>query len=124
MAHADVLDRPERLAGSFWMSVGMHSALALSLIAAYATSGGSHARWGSKEGGGWGTVAVNTVAQIPLPGQSGPENPVANPTESQVPTPPPKDKAAAKAEAKAKADAIALKGKKKKAQEEAAAPNK
>jgi len=127
MAHADVLDRPERLAGSFWISVGMHGAIALSLAAAYATAGGPHERWGSKEGGGWGAVAVNTVAQIPLPGQTGPENPVANPTQSQVPTPPPRDRAA-KPETRPKpaADAIALKGKNKskKAQDEAAAPNK
>ena len=124
MGHADILDQPERLAVSFWLSVGMHSAIAASLIIAY-TSGGPHDRWGSRNGGGWGAVAVNTVAQIPLPGQTGPENPVANPTQSQVPTPPPKDKAAPKPKA-APSDAIALKGKgkPKKAREESAPPNK
>jgi protein TonB len=127
MGHADILDQPERMAPSFWFSVAMHGAIAATLIG-YGVAGGAHERWGSKNGGGWGAVAVNTVAQIPLPGQAGPENPVANPTESQVPTPPPKDKAAAKA-AKAKAaelEAIALKGKSKslKTQEAAAPPNK
>jgi protein TonB len=127
MAHADILDQPERMAPSFWFSVALHSAIAATLIG-YGVSGGPHERWGARNGGGWGAVAVNTVAQIPLPGRTGPENPVANPTESQVPTPPPKAKTEPKA-AKAKAadsDAIALKGKNKsrKAQEEAAPPNK
>jgi len=126
MGHADVLDQPERLGVSFWLSVGMHSAVAAVLIG-YGVAGGPHERWGDKNGGGWGAVAVNTVAQIPLPGRTGPENPVANPTQSQVPTPPPKEKAKAVAKPKAPdPDAIALKGRNrpKKAQEEAAAPNK
>jgi protein TonB len=129
MAHADILDQSDRLTASFWGSVAMHGAIAATLIL-YGVAGGPHERWGSKNGGGgFGAVAVNTVSQIPLPGRTGPENPVANPTESQVPTPPPKTKTAAKASTKAKApdsDAIALKSKNKsrKMQEEAAAPNK
>jgi protein TonB len=127
MAHADILDQQERLAPPFWLSVALHSCIAATLIG-YGLTGGPHERWGSRNGGGFGAVAVNTVAQIPLPGRTGPENPVANPTESQVPTPPPKAKTEPKA-AKAKAaelDAIALKGKSKsrKAQEAAAPPNK
>jgi protein TonB len=126
MAHADILDERERMAPPFWLSVALHCAIAATLIG-YGVAGGPHERWGSKNGGGWGSVAVNTVAQIPLPGRTGPENPVANNTESQVPTPPPKDKAAEKARAKAaELDAIALKSRNKprKTREEAAAPNK
>jgi TonB family protein len=125
MTHADILDQPERLTASFWGSIAMHSAIGATLIW-YGVANGPHERWGSKNGGGaFGAVAVNTVAQIPLPGQTGPENPVANPTESQVPTPPPKAKAAAKTKAP-DSDAIALKSRNKprKAQEEAAPPNK
>src|ERR1019366_7155225 len=47
-------------------------------------------QWGNPTGGGMGSVAVNPVAHIPLPARQSPENPVANQTESQVPTPPPK----------------------------------
>ena len=124
MAHADILDQPEHLTASFWGSVAMHAAIGAALIF-YGMSGGPHERWGSKNGGGFGAVAVNTVSQIPLPGRTGPENPVANPTESQVPTPPPKTKAAAKTKAP-DSDAIALKSKNKsrKTQEESAPPNK
>ncbi|HMD70541.1 MAG TPA: TonB family protein [Bryobacteraceae bacterium] len=123
MAHVDVLDQRERMAPPFWLSVALHSAIAAALIG-YGLSGGPHERWGSRNGGGFGAVAVNTVAQIPLPGRTGPENPVANDTDSQAPTPPPKAKTA-----KAKAlemDAIALKGKSQqhKEREAAAPPNK
>ena len=47
---------------------------------------------GDKEGGRMGAVAVTPVHSIPLPSRSSAPNPVANPTESQVPTPPPKAK--------------------------------
>jgi protein TonB len=128
MSHADILDQSERLAPPFWSSVALHCAIAAALIG-YGVSHGTHERWGSKNGGGFGAVAVNTVTSIPLPGRTGPENPVANNTESQVPTPPPISKAAAKAAARAKAaelDAIALKGRSKarKTPEPAATPNK
>jgi len=130
MGHADVLDQSDRLTPSFWGSVTMHAAIFGSLILYGVAAGGPHARWGSKEGGGFGAVAVNTVAQIPLPGRTGPENPVANDTQSQVPTPPPKAKPAAKATVKAKAPpdagAIALKtrNKTRKTVEEAAPVNR
>jgi TonB family protein len=112
MAHADILDQQERLAGSFWISVAMHLCI-LGLAIYAAAARGPHVLWGSKTGGGMGSVAVNTVSQIPLPQRTGPENPVANPTESQVPTPP-KPKTEPKTVPKAKvpdADAIPLKTK-------------
>jgi protein TonB len=127
MAHADILDQRERLTASFWGSIAMHAAIAAILIVG-GISGAPRERWGSKNGGGFGAVAVNTVTQIPLPGHTGPENPVANPTESQVPTPPPTAKPEPKTTPKTKVDSdgIPLKSRNKprKAQEEAAAPNK
>ena len=47
---------------------------------------------GDTNGGRMGAVAVTPVHSIPLPSRSSTPNPVANPTESQVPTPPPKAK--------------------------------
>ena len=127
MAHVDTLDQEERMAPPFWLSVALHCGVVAVLIG-YGLAGGVRERWGSKNGGGFGAVAVNTVTNIPLPGRTGPVNPVANNTESQVPTPPPKDRAAEKA-AKARAaelEAIALKSRNKsaKTREAAAAPNK
>jgi TonB family protein len=117
MAHADILDQPERLTGSFWSSVVMHIVIGTALVLYGVAANRPHEQWGSKEGGGFGSVSVNSVATIPLPRQMGPTNPVANPTKSEVPTPPPKAKTEPKAAAKAKApdpDAIALKSKSKK----------
>lgn len=145
MAHADILDQPERLAGSFWSSVVMHIVIGAALVLYGVAVNRPHERWGSKEGGGFGSVSVNPVATIPLPRQLGPTNPVANPTKSEVPTPPPVAKPEPKAAAKTKApdpDAIALKSRNKKtlparktqedsvlnrsrtAQQDAAPPNK
>jgi len=72
-----------------------------------------------------GSVAVNVVPRIPLPGRSGPINPVANDTESVVPTPPAKAKAQRKVEAP-EPNAIAIKSRNatKKASRAASAPNK
>jgi protein TonB len=128
MAHADIFDQPDRLTGFFWGSIALHAAIAAAVIVSGVT-GGPHVRWGSKSGGGLGAVAVNTVSQIPLPAHTGPENPVANPTESQAPTPPPQAKPAPKPALKAKApapDAIPLKTKsapKQKPREETSASN-
>ncbi len=88
--HVDILDQPDRLAGSFLGSLGFHVGLILVLLF-YGVLFRHHVeQWGSPTGGGMGAVAVNPVARIPLPARQSPENPVANQTESQVPTPPPK----------------------------------
>lgn len=90
--HADILSRPERLTVPFWTSLSLH----LAVLAAFgigAVVKGSHINMGSPNGGGMG-VLVTPVASIPIPNRGGPQNPVANDTESQVPTPPtPKEKA-------------------------------
>jgi protein TonB len=76
-----------------------------------------------------GGVMVNPVASIPLPNRGGPENPVANDTESHVPTPPaPKVKAKPAPKEKAPPpDAKLLKSEKapkQRAPEQAVQPNK
>jgi protein TonB len=82
-------------------------------------------QWGDLNGGGMGSVAVNVVPRIPLPGRSGPLNPVANDTESVVPTPPPKAKPRPKVEAP-EPNAIAIKSRnaERKASRAASAPNR
>ena len=93
MARQDILDQPERLKGAFWVSVAMHVGVATALIGAtWVQSHRQRLTLGDPGGGGIGSVAVNVVARIPLPARSGPENPVANPTESQVPEAPSKAK--------------------------------
>ena len=88
--HVDILDQPDRLARWFAGSLGFHVLLVLVLLFYGALFRHKVEQWGSPTGGGMGAVAVNPVARIPLPARQSPENPVANQTESQVPTPPPK----------------------------------
>jgi periplasmic protein TonB len=95
-SHADILDRPEPLTGPFWGSVLMHLTVIGGLSLGYVAENRFHINMGSPNGGGIGGVMVNPVASIPLPNRGGPVNPVANDTQSQVPTPPkeaPKEKA-------------------------------
>ncbi len=109
-AHADFLERPEPLAKPFWVSLTLHIVM-LAGLGAGAWLDRNHIRMGDPHGGGMGGMLVNPVASIPLPNRGGPENPVANDTQSQVPTPPaPKEKAKPIPKVKAPpADAIPLK---------------
>jgi periplasmic protein TonB len=123
--HGDVFDRPDRVAGSFWGSMGLHVSVAVALMA-YAAVSSRKPVMGDVNGGNMGAVAVTAVHTIPLPSRNSAPNPVANPTKSYVPTPPPK----AKPQPKVKAPdpkAIAIPDKtapKKIVRQEAAAPNK
>ncbi len=109
--HVDILDQPDRLTPWFVGSVGFHILLVGTLLSYGVLFGHNVAQWGSPTGGGIGAVAVNPVARIPLPARQAPENPVANQTESQVPTPPPKPKPHPKARVEEpEPDAIPLKG--------------
>ncbi|MGA2116632.1 MAG: TonB C-terminal domain-containing protein [Bryobacteraceae bacterium] len=124
-AHADIFDRKDPLTRWFAGSVVLHALVAASILSVSLFHGATE-QWGDPQGGGMGSVAVNPVNSIPLPPHSGPVNPVANDTESAVPTPPPKAKPQPKALAD-DADAIALQGrtrKEKKHKEVAASPNK
>src|ERR1035438_6139259 len=125
-SHGDILDQPERLWGSFWGSVALHlSVVAVALLGAWIEARHPHQNWGDINGGGLGSVAVNVVARIPLPTESGPVNPVANDTESRAPEPPAKVKPQAKAEAE-DLDAIPIPSRnaRKKRAAAASAPNK
>ena len=123
--HADILDQPEPLGKSLAGSVALHISVAAALLTSTWIGRRLPVEWGDINGGGMGSVAVNVVPRIPMPGRSGPINPVANDTESVVPTPPPKAKPRAKAEAP-EPNAIAIKSRnaEKKASRAASAPNK
>jgi protein TonB len=107
ISHPHILEEPERL--SRWMagSVVLHLALAGALVGLEIQGNRHPEQWGSPSGGGWGSVSVNPVAQIPLPQRAAPQNPVANDTESAIPTPPPK-KAPPKAAPKKQPDLDAI----------------
>jgi len=89
MPHADILDRPESLNRPLVGSLVMHAAVFGSLIFSGAVLSGAHESWGDANSGGPGSVAINVVPKIPMPSRSGIVNPLANDTESAVPTPPP-----------------------------------
>jgi protein TonB len=86
--------------------------LIFSSLAAY-TWLESHGRtpFGSPNAGGGGATTITPVSQINLPNVGGIQNPVANDTESRVPTPPKQAKPKEKAP-KEDPDAVAIKGKK------------
>jgi periplasmic protein TonB len=97
--HVDILDDRERLARPFWTSVALHVSVAAALLMAGRIGRFSRVPFmGDPNGGGIGSVAVNVAHSVPLPARGGPVNPVANDTESAVPTPPPKTRAQAKAQ--------------------------
>lgn len=125
-AQSEVLEQPERLRGAFWGSLAFHVSLGAAM-AGYAWVGpATKDHWGAPDGGGMGSVMVNPVATIPLPGRNAPTNPVNNDTESQVPAPAPKTKPQTKAKP-VEPDAIPLKSNNRKKREDlvaAAAPNK
>jgi protein TonB len=132
-SHADILDsreldRAEPLAKPFWVSMTLHVVI-LGSLSAGALLNRNHLNMGNITGGGIGGVMVNPVASIPLPNRGGPQNPVANDTQSQVPTPPaPKEKAKPVPKVKAPpADAIPLKSERAQTRRQAEAlpqPNK
>jgi protein TonB len=99
-SHVDILDQPDRLSGWLMGSLAMHLSIAGALAWYMFVGPGKTFKIGSPNPGGFGSVAVNPVARIPLPSNAGPQNPVANDTKSMVPTPPPKPKAQPKPQAK------------------------
>jgi len=87
--HADILDQADSLDKPLLESVALHAAVFGTLLLWGAVISGPHESWGDSTSGGPGSVAINVVNKIPLPSRSGIVNPLANPTESAVPTPPP-----------------------------------
>ena len=125
-AHAEILDREDRVIGSFWGSVMLHISFMALVLGYSAFQATRKPIMGDVNGGRMGAVAITAVHSIPLPSRSSVPNPVANPTESQAPTPPPKAKPMTKVKAP-DPTAIPIKSKaapKKPQPIEAAAPNK
>jgi len=121
--HVDILDQPDRLAGWFVRSLGLHLGLILALLFYGFAFRHKAEQWGSPTGGGMGAVAVNPVARIPLPARQSPENPVANQTESQVPTPPPEQHHKTRV-VETEPDAIPIQGRNAQKHTSESAPNK
>jgi len=93
MAHADILDQPDSLNKPLLGSLALHGAVFGVLLVSGAALTGHREAWGDANSGGPGSVAINVVNRIPLPSRAGVVNPLANNTESNVPTPPPAAKA-------------------------------
>ena len=106
--HVDILDHQEALGKQLLGSVALHAALFGSLLL-WGTVLSHHDVWGGPNQGG-GSVAVNVVSKIPLPSRGGAVNPLANNTDSSIPTPPPAPKPLKRAEPD-EPDAIPIKGK-------------
>src|SRR5450432_2523481 len=89
MPHADILDQADSLNKPLVGSFALHAAVFGTLVLWGTVLSGPHETWGDANSGGPGSVSINVVNKIPLPSRSGIVNPLANPTESAVPTPPP-----------------------------------
>lgn len=85
--HTDVLDEQESLRKPFLESVALHAGVLGLLVLSTVSFERSHETWGGPTHSG-DAVTVNPVKSIPLPSRTGPVNPVANDTESQVPQAP------------------------------------
>ena len=99
MSHPDLLDQPERLAPSFLGSIAFHVLLAATVVGVGWVESRNAISLGDPNGGRMGAVAVNPVASIALPSQTGPKNPVASDTQSAVPEPVSKPKPVPKVKA-------------------------
>ncbi|HYW45270.1 MAG TPA: TonB family protein [Bryobacteraceae bacterium] len=98
--HVDILEGRERMSGYFAGSLMLHISVAAGLLVfGHLDMSSKVPLMGDPHGGGFGSVTVTPTATIPLPPKTGPANPVANDTQSHVPTPPPKTKQQAKAKA-------------------------
>lgn len=111
MRHPDILDEQEQLRTSFWSSLAFHGGIA-AIVGFWGALGlGSVEHWGDPTSLGGGAVGITPVNRIPLPTREGRVNPVANDTESQVPSAPAKPKPRAPEKAPDPA-AVALRSKK------------
>lgn len=104
--HADILDQQESLGRPFIGSVTLHLGLAGFLVLFSWWTNHGRVQFGDPNAMG-GSVGITAVSAIPLPHRTGMTNPVANDTESQVPSrPKPEEKR--KAPPKETPDAIPL----------------
>jgi periplasmic protein TonB len=87
VTHADILDQRESLRAPFTGAVALHVAVIGALVV-YTFLLGHRESFGDPNAGG-AAVGISVTKSIPLP-HSGPENPVAHDTQSQVPQAPAK----------------------------------
>ena len=83
--HADILDTRESLKGGFWASVSLHGTL-IAIAVVYTLINANTTQIGDANAGG-SAVGVEVAKSIPLQ-HHGPQNPVANDTQSEVPQTP------------------------------------
>lgn len=91
--HADILDQHESLRAPFTGALALHAGV-VGALALYTFLLGHREQFGDPNAGG-AAVGIEAVKSIPLP-HSGPENPVAHDTQSQVPQEPAKQERAKK----------------------------
>lgn len=108
--HPDILDQPEPLNHAFMAALTLHVTL-LAGMGIYSWVTSHHDSFGAQDAGG-GAIGIEAVKSIPLL-HSGPQNPVANDTQSQVPQQPTKPLEREKEE-KVSPNAVALKMRQKK----------
>ncbi len=87
MAHADILDQRESLRAPFTGALALHAGIVGALVV-YSYLLGHREAFGDPNAGG-AAVGISVTKSIPLP-HSGPPNPVAHDTQSQVPQEPAK----------------------------------
>jgi protein TonB len=114
-AHADILDQRDSLKGSLAGAILLHGAL-IGGVALYGIVKGRVQPFGALNAGG--AIGIEVANSIALPHRGMP-NPVANPSETEVPQTPLKEKDRVKQEKPPK-DAVALKSKAKKKLEQVA----
>lgn len=108
--HPDILDQHEPSSRAFAAALGLHVTL-IAAIGVYGWVSTHRDSFGAPNAGG-GAIGIEAVSSIPLP-RTGPRNPVANDTDSQVPQQPAKPVEETKRE-KVSPKAVALKMKQKK----------
>ncbi len=84
----DILDEREPLAGSIFFSIFLHVSVVVFVVGYGLYSKRMQAPFGEPNASAGIAVAVTPVNSIPIPRKEGPPNPVANDTNSVVPTPP------------------------------------
>lgn len=105
--HADILDERESLRSPFFGSLIVHAGvIALPFLFAF-MRGNTVEHWGDPNSLGGGAVGITPVERIPIQSRQGRINPVANDTESQIPSAPAKPQP--KPALEDNRDAIALK---------------
>ncbi len=109
--HPDILDEQERLRRPLVGSLVLHVGVVAFLLTFNWWQNRGRIQFGDPNSMG-GSVGITPVSSIPLPHRSGATNPVANDTESQVPSQPKKVKES-KRVPKEEPDAIPLHSKKK-----------